>query len=113
MYQSLLVQTFGAYLGQNIHFVRAFPLGNQAQAVQGPGVLRSGGDQVNAGRLDAAVAQHIGQLRHIPARLVKAPGEQVAQVVGKHLGRGLPPPPGTGTSFPPRSVSGTGFFRFW
>ena len=49
-------------------------------------MLGSGGDEVDAGGFDAAVAQYIGQFRHIPADLVKRPGEQVAQVVGEHFG---------------------------
>ena len=70
-----------------------FVLSYQAQTLQLPGMLRAGGDQVDAGGLDAAVAQHVRQLRHVPADPVKGPGEQVPQVVGEHLG-GRHPRPG-------------------
>ena len=66
---------------------------NQSQPLQCPGVFRAGGDEVDAGGLDGAVAQHVRQLRHVPADLVERPGEQVAQVVGEDLG-GLHPRPG-------------------
>ena len=56
-------------------------------------MLGSGGDQVDAGGLDAAVAQDVRQLGHVPADPVERPGEQVPQVVGKDLG-GLHPGPG-------------------
>ena len=48
-------------------------------------MLRSGGDQIDAGGLDAAVTQDICQLRHIPADPVKGSGKQVPQVVREHL----------------------------
>ena len=59
--------------------------GDQPQSVQDPGVVRAGGNQVDAGGLDGAVAQHVRQLCYVPADVVKGPGEQVPQVVGKHL----------------------------
>ena len=62
-------------------------LGDQPQLIQGPGMLGAGGDEVDAGGLDAGVAQHVSQLCHIPAHPVETPGKQVAQVVGKDLGR--------------------------
>ena len=55
------------------------------QAVQGGGMLGPGGNQVYSGCLHAGMAQHIGQLYHIPAHPVKHSGKQVTQVVGKHL----------------------------
>ena len=48
-------------------------------------MLGAGGDEVDAGGLDAGVAQHVSQLCHIPAHPVETPGKQVAQVVGKDL----------------------------
>ena len=63
-----------------------FVLSYQTQPLQQAGVFRAGGDEIDPGGLDATVAQHIGQFRHIPADLVKRPGEQVAQVVGEHFG---------------------------
>lgn len=53
-------------------------------------MLRSGGDQIDAGGLHRAVAQHIGQLHHIPAHSVEGPGKKVPQVVGKHFAGGHP-----------------------
>lgn len=60
-------------------------LGDQPQLIQGPGMLGAGGDEVDAGGLDAGVAQHVSQLCHIPAHPVETPGKQVAQVVGKYF----------------------------
>ena len=53
-------------------------------------MLRARGDQVNAGGLDGAVTQHVSQLDHIPAHLIKGPGKQVPQVMGEHLAGGHP-----------------------
>ena len=36
-------------------------LGDQPQLIQGPGMLGAGGDEVDAGGLDAGVAQHVSQ----------------------------------------------------
>ena len=44
-----------------------------------------GGDEVDPGGLDGAVAQHVRQLGDVSRRLVKHPGEQMPQVVGKDL----------------------------
>ena len=65
-------------------------LGDQPQLIQGPGMLGAGGDEVDAGGLDAGVAQHVSQLCHIPAHPVETPGKQVAQVVGKDLAGATP-----------------------
>ena len=46
---------------------------NEPQPLQGPPVLRAGGQQVDAGGLHGAVAQHVRQLRHVAARPVKGP----------------------------------------
>ena len=51
-------------------------------------VLRAGGDDINAGRIDAAVTENVGELCNVLFDAVKHPGEQVA------------PPPGTGISSP-------------
>ena len=53
-------------------------------------MLRSGGDQVNAGGFDGAVSQHIGQFYDVPADPVKGCGKKMAQIMGEHLGRGYP-----------------------
>ena len=62
-----------------------FDLRNKPQPLQLPGVFYAGGDEVDAGSLNAGVPQHIRQLRHIPAGTVECPGEQVSQVVGEDL----------------------------
>ena len=49
-------------------------------------MLRPGGQEVNAGSLNTGMAQQVGQLHDVPAGPVEDGGEQVAQVVGKHLG---------------------------
>ena len=53
-----------------------------------PGVLGAGGDQVNAGGVDAAVAQHVGQHGDVVAGAVKGAGKQMPQVVRVHLAGG-------------------------
>ncbi|CAN4051677.1 hypothetical protein EJMLMN_EJMLMN_17280, partial [Dysosmobacter welbionis] len=60
-------------------------LTDQPQPCQSPGVLGARGDQVNPGRLNTGVAQDVRQLGHVPADTVERPGEQVPQIVGKHL----------------------------
>ena len=50
-------------------------LGDQPQLIQGPGMLGAGGDEVDAGGLDAGVAQHISQLDDIPTGPVKDGGK--------------------------------------
>ena len=44
-------------------------------------------NQVDAGRFDVGMAQHIRQAHHVPADSVKGSGEQMAQIVGEHFGR--------------------------
>lgn len=53
-------------------------------------MLHPGGNQVDPGGVDGAVAQHVRQPGHVPGGPVEAPGEEMAQVVGKDLG-GLHP----------------------
>ena len=81
-------------------------LGDQPQLIQGPGMLGAGGDEVDAGGLDAGVAQHVSQLCHIPAHPVETPGKQVAQVVGKDLGRSDPGRPAHPLHLCPDLLSG-------
>ncbi len=61
-------------------------LRNKPQPFQLADVLHTGGDQIDAGGLDAGMPQDVGQLRDVLIHPVKGPGKQVAQVVGKHLG---------------------------
>ena len=65
-------------------------LRHQSKHIQRFGVFCPSRDQVDPGGFDAAVAQHIGQLRHITADFVEGPGKQMPQVVGEHLGGGHP-----------------------
>lgn len=55
-------------------------------------MIRAAGDQVDTGRFDGTVSQHVGQLYNVFAGLVKNRGEQVAQVMGEHPGRLHPHP---------------------
>ena len=57
----------------------------QTQFIQLPDVLFSRGHEIDPGRLDTAVAQHIRQPHHIVTGAVKRPGKQAAQVVGVYL----------------------------
>ena len=50
-------------------------------------MLGARGDQVNPGRLNTGVAQDVRQPGHVPADTVERLGEQVPQIVGKHLAR--------------------------
>ena len=46
-------------------------------------MFRPGSQEIDAGGLDAGVAQHIGQLHNVMACPVKGRGEQVPEIVGK------------------------------
>ena len=48
-------------------------------------MLHTGGDEIDACGFDAAVPEDIGQPCYIPADLVERPGEQMPEIVGKHL----------------------------
>ena len=48
-------------------------------------MLGAGGADVDTGGVDAAVAQQVGQLGQVLVQPVERAGEQVAEVVGKHL----------------------------
>ena len=57
----------------------------ESKPLQLPGVLRPGGNKVDAGGFDAGMPQHIRQFYYIPAGPVESPGKEVPQIVGKHL----------------------------
>ena len=61
------------------------PLLHQTKFVQLPDIFFSRGQEIDSGRLDTAVAQHIRQPHHIVTGAVKRPGKQAAQVVGIYL----------------------------
>ena len=48
-------------------------------------VLRGADHSINARSVDAAVSQHIRQMRDILILLIKGPSKQMPQVVRKHL----------------------------
>ena len=60
----------------NFYFV-TFLSGDKAQAVHAPNILVAGGGQIDPSGFHAGVSQHIRQLHHIPADLVKRPGKEV------------------------------------
>ena len=62
--------------GLNFYFV-TFLSGDKAQAVHAPNILVAGGGQIDPSGFHAGVSQHIRQLHHIPADLVKRPGKEV------------------------------------
>ena len=64
-------------------------------------MLGTGGADVDARGVDAAVSQQIRQLRQIAVQPVERPGEQVAEVVGKHLLVGYPGGTAEGFHLPP------------
>ena len=49
-------------------------------------MVRTAGNQIDAGRLDRAVTKKVSQLHHITANLVKRPGKEVPKIMGKNLG---------------------------
>ena len=61
-------------------------LTNQPQLFQLPGMVRTAGNQIDAGRLDRAVTKKGSQLHHITENLVKRPGKEVPKIMGKNLG---------------------------
>ena len=65
--------------------MRISTLRYKSQSVQLPLVFRPGGQEVDAGGLEAGMAQHIRQLHDVTAGPVKGRGEQMAKVVGKDL----------------------------
>ena len=58
---------------------------HQLHLLQILSVLGTGGADVNAGGVDAAVTQQVRQLGQVTLQPVERPGEQVAQVVGEYL----------------------------
>ena len=68
-------------LGQNVDFVLQY----QPEPVQLTHALRTGDGEVYPGRLDARMAEDVGQACDVLAGAVKCSGEKVAQVVGEDL----------------------------
>ena len=60
-------------------------LQHQAHALKASAVFGAGGAYVDAGSVDAAVTQQIGQLGQVLVQAVERPGKQVAEVVGEYL----------------------------
>lgn len=61
-------------------------LHHQSKTFDLPAVFRSGGHNIDPGRIDAAVAQNICQLGNILLNAVKSPGKELAQIVRKYFG---------------------------
>ena len=64
---------------------RFFCVDHRRQMVQHLAVLLLRGCGINAGGVDAAVAQKIRELHHIPCQLIKHPGKEMPQSVGVDL----------------------------
>ena len=62
-------------------------LQQQMHALEQPPVLLAGRHEIDAGRVDAAVAQDIGELRDVLFQFIKRPGKELSQIVRKHLVR--------------------------
>lgn len=48
-------------------------------------MLHTGGDEIESRGFNAAVAKNVRKVRYIPADLVKCPGEQVPEIMGKYF----------------------------
>lgn len=57
----------------------------QPHPLHSPSVLAAGGDNVNPSSVYAAVPQNVRKLCDVLLNAVKSPGEQVPQIVRKHL----------------------------
>lgn len=62
-----------------------FALKQQSQAFDLSAVLRARGHNIDPGGIDAAVAKNVRQLGNVLFNGIKGPGEQLAQIMGKHL----------------------------
>ena len=78
---------------------------HQPQPPQEAGVNRAAFGGVNAGGVDAAVAQDIRQAGQVFLNGVKCPGKQMAKIVGEYLGRRYACTLAKGLHFPPDIAS--------
>ena len=62
-------------------------LSKQTQLFHLMAVLCAGGHDVDARRVDAAVAENICQFFNILLHTIESPGKELPQIVGKHLVR--------------------------
>ena len=62
-------------------------LKHKAELSELPSFFLPAAGGIDARRVNAAVAQHIRQMRDIPARFIKNPREQMPQIVGEYLRR--------------------------
>ena len=83
--------------GQNMDSV----LCDQAQPVELALVLRAALDEIDARRLDGAVAEHIRELHNVVIYAVIRRCKQMPQIVRKHLVRGYARPFTEGFHIPP------------
>lgn len=73
---------------------------HQTQPLQLAAVFQASSHNINPRGIDAAVAQHVRQLRDVFFYGVKGPGKKLAQIVGKDLA-GLDPGGGAQALHPP------------
>ena len=64
-----------------------FFLHHKPQLLDFAAVLRARGHDVNAGGVDAAVTQDVGQLGYVLLDPIERAGEQLPQIVREHLAR--------------------------
>ena len=62
-----------------------FCLDHQTQSFYFSAVFRASGHDIDAGGVNAAVAENIRQLGNILLDTVKGPGKELPQIVGKYL----------------------------
>ena len=93
--QELMKRVGNRYLLVNLAAQRARDIADQAEetgeqlsdkAVKLALVLRAGGQEIDTGRFNGAVPQHVGKTGYVPGCPVKQPCEQMPQVVRKYLG---------------------------
>lgn len=96
----------------NSHYVVSLFLYNQPQPLDLSSVFGSGGHDIDAGGVDAAVAQNVGRLGDVLFNAVEGAGEQFAEIVGEYLAGLYPRPAGTGLSSVPGYCSDPAVCRF-
>lgn len=69
-----------------MNYVVFYFLKDQVELFQLAAVLQTGGHDIDAGGFNTAVAQDVRQLGDVLFDAIKGPGEELAQIVGKHFG---------------------------
>ena len=73
-----------AFLFYNIMLIM-YCLQDKSQTLYFPAVFQAGGHDIDSGGVHAAVAQNVRQLGNVLFQTIEGSGEQLAQIVGKHL----------------------------